>query len=102
MPQADGTLKRETFLQEFDDGIREETTVEGLAKLRPAFSATGSVTAGNSSQMTDGAAVTVHHERAPRSKSSVFKPIAKFKCYTTVGCEPDEMGVGPAIRDSQS
>ena len=94
VPQADGTLKKETFLQEFDDGIREETTLEGLAKLRPAFSATGSVTAGNSSQMTDGAAASVIMSEA-KVKELGLEPIAKFKCYTTVGCEPDEMGVGP-------
>jgi acetyl-CoA acyltransferase len=94
VPQADGTLKKETFLQDFDDGIREETTLEGLAKLRPAFSATGSVTAGNSSQMTDGAAATVIMSEA-RVKELGLDPIAKFKYYTTVGCEPDEMGVGP-------
>jgi 3-hydroxyacyl-CoA dehydrogenase len=56
VPQENGTFKRETFLQDFDDGIREATTLEGLASLRPAFAANGSVTAGNSSQMTDGAA----------------------------------------------
>ena len=94
VPQADGTLKKETFLQEFDDGIREDTTIEGLAKLRPAFSATGSVTAGNSSQMTDGAAASVIMSEAKVNELGV-EPIAKFKCYTTVGCEPDEMGVGP-------
>jgi len=94
VPQADGTLKRETFLQEYDDGIRAETTLEGLAKLRPAFSATGSVTAGNSSQMTDGAAATVIMSEA-KVKELELEPIAKFKCYTTIGCEPDEMGVGP-------
>ena len=94
IPQADGTLKKETFLQEFDDGIREDTTLEGLAKLRPAFSATGSVTPGNSSQMTDGAAASVIMSEA-KVKELGVEPIAKFKCYTTVGCEPDEMGVGP-------
>ena len=94
LPRADGTLKRESFLQEFDDGIREDTTLEGLAKLRPAFSATGSVTAGNSSQMTDGAAATVIMSGA-RVKALGLSPIARFRCYTTVGCEPDEMGVGP-------
>ncbi len=92
--QADGTFKRESFLQEFDDGIRETTTLEGLANLRPAFAANGSVTAGNSSQMTDGAAasIIVSEEKV---KEFGLKPIAKFKCYTTTGCQPDEMGVGP-------
>jgi len=90
----DGTYKRETFLQDFDDGIRENTTLEGLANLRPAFAANGSVTAGNSSQMTDGAAATVIMCE-DKLKELGIAPLAKFKSYTTVGCRPDEMGVGP-------
>jgi acetyl-CoA acyltransferase len=92
--REDGTFKRETFLQDFDDGIRENTTLEGLGNLRPAFAAGGSVTAGNSSQMTDGAAATVTMS-ADKVKELGVKPIAKFKFYTTVGCRADEMGVGP-------
>jgi len=92
--KEDGTFQKETFIQDFDDGIRESTTVEGLAKLRPAFSATGSVTAGNSSQMTDGAAATII-ACEEKVKELGLKPLAKFKCYTTAGCRPDEMGVGP-------
>lgn len=92
--QSNGTYKRETFLQDFDDGIRENTTIEGLANLRPAFAANGSVTAGNSSQMTDGAAVTILMSE-DKVKEFGLAPIAKFKSYTTVGCQPDEMGVGP-------
>jgi acetyl-CoA acyltransferase len=94
VPQADGTYQRETFLQDFDDGIREDTTIEGLAKLRPAFALKGTVTAGNSSQMTDGAAATVIMSEA-KIKELGITPIAKFKYYTTIGCKPDEMGVGP-------
>ena len=94
MVQKDGTFKRETFLQEFDDGIRDNTTVEGLANLRPVFAANGSVTAGNSSQMTDGAAATVIMSE-DKVKELGVTPIAKFKFYTTIGCRPDEMGVGP-------
>ena len=94
VPQEDGTFKRETFLQDFDDGIRENTTLEGLGSLRPAFAAGGSVTAGNSSQMTDGAAATVIMSE-DKVKELGIKPIAKFKYYTTVGCRADEMGVGP-------
>ena len=90
----DGTFKRETFLQEFDDGIRDTTTIEGLANLRPVFAANGSVTAGNSSQMTDGAAATVIMSE-DRVRELGVTPIAKFKYYTTMGCQPDEMGVGP-------
>jgi len=90
----DGTPKRETFLQDFDDGIREDTTLEGLSKLRPAFALSGTVTAGNSSQMTDGAAATIIMSEE-KIKELGIKPIAKFKYYTTVGCRPDEMGIGP-------
>jgi acetyl-CoA acyltransferase len=92
--REEGTFKRETFLQDFDDGIRETTTLEGLANLRPAFAANGSVTAGNSSQMTDGAAVSIIMSEN-KVKELGLKPIAKFKYYTTIGCRPDEMGVGP-------
>jgi len=92
--QADGTYKKETFLQDFDDGIRETTTLEGLAKLRPVFAADGSVTAGNSSQTTDGAAATIIMSEDMVRKFAL-QPIAKLKYYTTVGCRPDEMGVGP-------
>ncbi len=94
VPQEDGTFKRESFLQDFDDGIRENTTLEGLGNLRPAFAAGGSVTAGNSSQMTDGAAATVIMSEE-KVKELGVKPIARFKFYTTVGCRADEMGVGP-------
>ena len=92
--REDGTFKRETFLQDFDDGIRETTTLEGLGNLRPVFAANGSVTAGNSSQMTDGAAVSIIMSE-DRVKELGLKPIAKFKYYTTIGCQADEMGVGP-------
>ncbi len=88
-----GTYKKESFLMSHDDGIRAETTIEGLAKLRPVFAAGGSVTAGNSSQTTDGAAVTILMS-GDKVKELGLKPIAKLKCYTTVGCRPDEMGVG--------
>ncbi|MDH3885382.1 MAG: thiolase family protein [Desulfobacterales bacterium] len=94
--QEGGTYKSETFLQDFDDGIREETTLEGLASLNPVFAAGGSVTAGNSSQMTDGAAASVIMSEG-KVKALGLKPVARFKCYTTVGCKPDEMGIGPAL-----
>jgi len=92
--QPDGTYKKETFLQDFDDGIRETTTIDGLAKLRPVFAADGSVTAGNSSQTTDGAAATIIMSEDMVRKFAL-QPIAKLKYYTTVGCRADEMGVGP-------
>ncbi|MGD0210532.1 MAG: thiolase family protein [Desulfomonilia bacterium] len=90
-----GIMVKETFMQDFDDGVRADTTLEGLAKVRPAFSAMGSVTAGNSSQTTDGAAATLIMSGDAVKKFGV-KPIAKFKAYVTAGCRADEMGVGPA------
>jgi acetyl-CoA acyltransferase len=92
--QKDGTYQRETVLQDFDDGIREATTMEGLAKLNPVFAGGGSVTAGNASQMTDGAAASIIMSKE-KVHALGLKPIAKLKYYTTVGCRPDEMGVGP-------
>ena len=90
----DKTMKKETFLVSADDGVRPETTKEGLAKLRPVFALNGSVTAGNSSQTTDGAAATVVMSENMVKELGVT-PIAKFKGYTTAGCRSDEMGVGP-------
>ncbi len=92
--QADGTYKREQFIVSIDDGIRTDTTAEGLGKVRPAFAANGSVTAGNSSQTTDGAAATIIASKAKCDELGL-KPIAKIVAYTSVGCKSDEMGVGP-------
>jgi len=92
--QENSTYKKETFLQDFDDGIRESTTIEALAGLHPVFAAGGSVTAGNSSQTTDGAAATIIMSEE-KVRALGLKPLAKLKYYTTVGCKPDEMGVGP-------
>ncbi|QTA84940.1 thiolase family protein [Desulfonema magnum] len=92
--QENGTYKKETFLVDYDDGIRPDTSMEGLAKLKPVFAKGGTVTAGNSSQTTDGAAVSVIMcEEKVRELG--LKPVAKFKYYTTIGCKSDEMGVGP-------
>ncbi len=93
--EKNGDWVEETFTQDFDDGIREATTAEGLAKLRPAFAANGSVTAGNSSQTTDGAAATLVMSEEAVKKYNVT-PIARIVGYTVAGCRADEMGVGPA------
>lgn len=93
--EKNGITVKETFTQDFDDGVRADTTVEGLAKLRPAFAAMGSVTAGNSSQTTDGAAATLLMSGEAVKKFGV-KPVAKLKGYAVAGCRADEMGVGPA------
>ncbi len=92
--QSDETYKKETVTQSVDDGIRDDTTAEGLAKLNPVFAAGGSVTAGNSSQTTDGAAATILMSEE-KVKQFGLKPIARLVSYTTIGCKPDEMGVGP-------
>ncbi len=94
--QDNGTYRKETFVQDHDDGVRADTTIAGLAKLNPVFAANGSVTAGNSSQTTDGAAASIVAS-GDAVKKHGLKPIAKLKLYTTVGCAPDEMGVGPAV-----
>jgi acetyl-CoA acyltransferase len=93
--QADGSYKVISKMQDFDDGVRGDTTIEGLAKLKTVFSTTGSVTAGNSSQTTDGAAASVIMSEEALKKYGI-KPIAKLKCYVVAGCKSDEMGVGPA------
>ena len=82
-----------------DEGPRRDTSMEALAKLKPAFHATGSVTAGNSSQTSDGAAavVLVSGERA---RSLGLQPLGRFVGYATAGVEPERFGIGPvpAIR----
>jgi acetyl-CoA acyltransferase len=84
----------QTFSFETDEGPRADTSLEALAKLKPAFHIKGTVTAGNSSQMSDGAAavVVMSDERA---KALGLKPIARFVAYATAGVLPEEFGIGP-------
>ena len=89
-----GIYKKESFTVDNDDGIRPSTTIEGLANLNPVFALDGTVTAGNSSQTTDGAAASIIMS-AQKVDALGLKPIAKLKYYTTVGCKAEEMGVGP-------
>ncbi|MFH0977574.1 MAG: thiolase family protein [Spirochaetota bacterium] len=91
---ADGSVRREIRSQDIDDGIRANTTISGLAKLRPIFSARGTVTAGNSSQMSDGASATLLMSGDAVKKFGV-KPAAMLKYFAVTGVKPDEMGVGP-------
>ncbi|WP_058188332.1 acetyl-CoA C-acyltransferase [Terracidiphilus gabretensis] len=77
-----------------DEGPRADTSAEALAKLKPVFHAKGSVTAGNSSQTSDGAAATILIE-ASRAKELGLKPLARLVAYAAAGCLPEEMGVGP-------
>ncbi|VUC37374.1 unnamed protein product [Clonostachys rosea] len=79
-----------------DDGIRANISPEALAKLKPAFKTDGTSTAGNSSQVSDGAAATLLMKRSTATELGL--PIlGKFVSATTVGCAPDEMGIGPAL-----
>ncbi|KAL7622622.1 hypothetical protein AAE478_008135 [Parahypoxylon ruwenzoriense] len=81
-----------------DDGIRANATLEALAKLKPAFKDDGVSTAGNSSQISDGAAATLLMRRSTATELGLSSSIiGKFVAATTVGCAPDEMGVGPAL-----
>ncbi|KAK5995257.1 Acetyl-CoA acyltransferase B [Cladobotryum mycophilum] len=81
-----------------DDGIRDKVTVESLAKLKPAFKPDGASTAGNSSQVSDGAAATLLMRRSTATELGLNKYImGKFVAATTIGCSPDEMGIGPAL-----
>ena len=77
-----------------DEGPRRDTSLEALAKLKPAFHAKGTVTAGNSSQMSDGAAAAVVMSMQ-RARELGTKPLARFVSYATAGTLPEEMGVGP-------
>jgi acetyl-CoA acyltransferase len=77
-----------------DEGPRSDTSMEALAKLKPAFHVRGVVTAGNSSQMSDGAAAAVVMS-AERARELGLKPLARFVAYATAGAPPEEMGIGP-------
>lgn len=80
-----------------DECNRPETTLEGLASLKPVFDPeNGSVTAGNSSQLSDGASVTLVMSEE-KALELGLKPKAYFRGFTTVGCQPDEMGIGPVF-----
>ncbi|WP_077301015.1 acetyl-CoA C-acetyltransferase [Virgibacillus pantothenticus] len=84
--------KKVTFAM--DEGVRPETSTEILAKLRPAFHVKGTVTAGNSSQMSDGAASVLVMNRE-KAEAEGLTPIVKFRSFAVAGVEPEIMGVGP-------
>lgn len=86
--------KRQEIVFKIDEGPRAETSLEALGALRPAFHAKGTVTAGNSSQMSDGAAAAVVMS-VERAKQLGIKPLARFVSFATAGYKPEEMGVGP-------
>jgi acetyl-CoA acyltransferase len=94
-----GRPKTRTVEFATDEGPRRETSPEALAKLRPAFHAAGSVTAGNSSQTSDGAAAVIVTSAA-RARELGLAPMARFVTFATAGVEPERFGIGPvpAIR----
>jgi acetyl-CoA acyltransferase len=79
-----------------DECNRANTTLEGLASLAPAFEDDGSVTAGNASQLSDGASMTMLMS-ADRAAALGLAPIGVYRGFTIAGCEPDEMGIGPVF-----
>ncbi len=91
---AGGTVRIREFTAEVDEGPRADTSLEKLARLRPAFDARGSVTAGNSSQTSDGAgAVLLVSERM--LKAHGLSPLARFVSFSVAGVPPEVMGIGP-------
>lgn len=93
--QWNGADKRSEFVDfTVDELVRPSTTMEGLAKLPPAFKPGGSVTAGNSSPLSDGAAGVLLMSRA-KAKELGYTPLARFVHFATAGVEPDVMGIGP-------
>lgn len=90
----EGKKKKKSWVVDTDEGPRAETTIEALSKLKPAFAAGGSVTAGNSSQTSDGAAfVLIMSEKMVNELG--LKPIARMMSYSVMGVEPRIMGIGP-------
>jgi acetyl-CoA acyltransferase len=88
--------KRQEIIFKTDEGPRADTSLEALLALKPAFHAKGTVTAGNSSQMSDGAAAAVVMS-ADRAKQLGIKPLARFVSFATAGYKPEEMGLGPVF-----
>ena len=94
--KATGEKKIVDGVVETDDCNRPDTTLDSLAKLQPAFDPAGSVTAGNASQLSDGASMTLVMS-LEKALELGLKPRAYFRGFTVAGCEPDEMGIGPVF-----
>ncbi len=89
-----GRVRRKEIVFDTDEGVRYDANAEGFAKLKPAFHVKGTVTAGNSSQMSDGAAAAVVMS-ADKARELGLTPLARFVSFATAGCLPEEMGIGP-------
>ena len=95
--QADGEMKlEEAFTVTKDECNRPGTTLEGLTKLKPSFKPDGTVTAGNASQLSDGASATIVMS-AERAKQLGIEPLGIYRGFQVAGCNPDEMGIGPVF-----
>jgi len=88
--------KRQDFIFKMDEGPRADTSLQALLALKPAFHLKGTVTAGNSSQMSDGAAAAVVMS-AERAKALGIKPLGRYVAFATAGYKPEEMGLGPVF-----
>jgi len=88
--------KRQEIMFKVDEGPRADTSLEALHALKPAFHAKGTVTAGNSSQMSDGAAAVIVMS-ADRAKALGIQPLARYVSFATAGYKPEEMGLGPVF-----
>ncbi|MGM0898701.1 MAG: acetyl-CoA C-acetyltransferase [Bacillota bacterium] len=88
--------QEKSFMFEMDEGVRHGTSIQTLNKLRAAFSARGTVTAGNSSQTSDGAGSVLVMDRE-KAEALGLKPIAKFRSFATGGVPPEVMGIGPVV-----
>lgn len=91
-----GERSYETVHADRDEGIRPDTTAAGLSRLRPVLDSQGTVTAGNASQLSDGAAACVIMD-ADLAEHRGIEPLGIFRGFAVVGCEPDEMGIGPVV-----
>lgn len=93
---GDGHKKEKVFVFKRDEGPRGDTSLEALAKLKPAFKEGGSVTAGNSSQMSDGAAAVLIMSRL-KAEALGLKPLVRFVAFAVGGVPPEIMGIGPIV-----
>ena len=93
---VDGKVQQKSFTVRKDEGPRSDTSIEALAKLKPAFKEGGVVTAGNSSQMSDGAAAVIVMS-AERAAQLGLKPLARFVSFAVGGVPPELMGIGPVV-----
>lgn len=93
---GDNKAASRTFTFDTDEGVRPGTSVESLSKLRPVFHVKGSVTAGNASQTSDGAAAVLVMDREEAEKQGL-QPIAKFLSFAVGGVPPEVMGIGPIV-----